>query len=64
MKTVTIELELTDDEAYHLALFLKRTHFGTFERHSDPCNREEPQKICDAVCATMRSLSKAGYAPR
>lgn len=64
MNKITIPLELSETDAHHLALFLKRTHFGTFERHSDPTKKEEPQKICNAVCAAMQSLSEAGYAPR
>ena len=64
MKTITIALDLTEEDAWHLALFLKRTDWSTFERHSDPTNKEEPQRFADAVSATERCLRAAGYAPR
>jgi hypothetical protein len=60
----TIALELTDDEAWNLALFLKRTSWSTFERHSDPTDKDEPHRFSDAVSATARSLRNAGFAPR
>lgn len=64
MNKVTIALELTEDQAWNLALFLKRTSWATFERHSDPTDKEEPHRISDAVSAAARSLREAGYAPR
>lgn len=64
MKNVTISLELTDAEAWNLALFLKRTSWSTFVTHSDRTDDREPQRFADAVSAAERALRRAGYAPR
>lgn len=59
-----IELNLYDDQAYYLALFLKRTTHETFRRHSDPNISHEPEEMAEAVRATVRCLNDAGFAPR
>lgn len=67
MKTdeiVTVKFELSRDEAWALAQFCKRAHFGTCERLSDPANKDEPQLMMDGICAVQRGLREAGYAPR
>lgn len=64
MKTVTFTVELPEDQAEALAQFVKRAHFGTCERLSDPSRPDEPQLMMDAVCAVQRGLRDAGYAPR
>ena len=63
-QTEKIEIELTEREAYHFALFLKRTSWSTFEEHSAPGDERETQQIADAVCAVQRGFRDAGYAPR
>ncbi len=61
---ITITVELTKEEAIALAQFVKRCHFGTCERLSDPARKEEPQQMMDAIIAVQRSLREAGYSPR
>lgn len=64
MKTVKIELELTEEEADQFAVFLRRSNWSTYEALSDPTDRTEPQRFADAVCAVQRGLREAGFAPR
>jgi hypothetical protein len=61
---VKFTVELDAERALALAQFLKRAHFGTCERLSDPTKKDEPQLMMDALIAVQRSLAKAGYAPR
>ncbi len=64
MKTVAVNLELTEDQAWALAQFVKRAHFGTCERLSDPTDKEEPQLMMNALLVIQRALRESGYAPR
>ena len=62
-KNVKLVIELTEQEAYYFALFLKRTSWSTFEEHSDR-TEQETQRIADAVCAVQREFGREGFAPR
>lgn len=58
------EITLTREQGYEFAQMLKRFHFGTAERLSDPTRKEEPQLMIDAVCLVQRAFTQAGIAPR
>lgn len=64
MKTVKFTVELGPDRALALAQFLKRAHFGTCERLSDPTNPHEPQLMMDALETVRHALAEVGYSPR
>lgn len=64
MSAVVFTVELPKEEALALAQFVKRAHFGTCQRLSDPARRDEPQQMMNALVAVQRSLAKAGFAPR
>lgn len=64
MKTVKFTVELDEHRAMALAQFVKRAHFGTCERLSDPTRDDEAQEMMDALIAVQRALRDAGYAPR
>lgn len=64
MKTITITADLTEAEAWALAQFCKRVHFGIVEVLSDPHKENEPQEIMDAIFVIQRSLRLVGYSPR
>ena len=64
MQTVKITAELSSDEALAFAQFLKRSHFGTFERLSDPTRKDEPQLMIDAAVKLQMAFRESGYAPR
>lgn len=55
---------LSREQGYEFAQMLKRFHFGTAERLSDPTRKDEPQLMIDAVCLVQRGFSEAGIAPR
>lgn len=61
---VRFTVELPPEEALALAQFVKRAHFGTCERLSDPSRKDEPQLMINALVAVQRSLAEVGYAPR
>jgi hypothetical protein len=58
------EVTLSREQGYEFAQMLKRFHFGTAERLSDPTRKDEPQLMIDAVCLVQRGFSQAGIAPR
>jgi hypothetical protein len=64
VKTAKFAVELSDEDARALALFLKRVDSGTCESLSDPTNPEEPRQMMSALIAVRCALAKAGYAPR
>lgn len=65
MKNVTITMELTEDQASSLALFLKRVTWGTCERLSDGGNdKAQTESMIDAVSVAERSLGEAGFSHR
>lgn len=64
MKTTTFIFNLDDEHALALAQFLKRAHFGTCERLSDPSNKNEPQRMMSALETVRASLARGGFTPR
>lgn len=62
MKKIQITVELSREEAWALALFAKRTHFGTFRALS--VNEEEAYEMRDSLCKVWSVLEKNGIAPR
>ena len=58
------EVSLSRDHGYEFAQMLKRFHFGTAERLSDPTRKDEPQLMIDSVCLVQRAFRDAGIAPR
>lgn len=63
-EAIKFTVELDAEHAWALAQFLKRAHFGTCERLSDPTNKDEPQLMMNALEAVRRSLAEVGYRPR
>lgn len=61
-KTVKVSVELSDDEAYALAQFVKRVHMDTCRLHAQ--NDREADQISEAFIRLRMSLADAGYAPR
>lgn len=68
-KTVRIEAELTDEEAWQFAEYLKRIEYEDFHRktppHLQPEERaEQAYSMLSARLKIMQALTRAGYAPR
>ena len=61
-KTVSLAVELTDDQAWNLAQFLKRVGFSDFRSNAQ--NEEEAYAMRDAANRVAVALREAGYAPR
>lgn len=61
-KTVTLAVELTDAQAWHLAQFLKRVGFSAFCSNAE--NEDEAYVMRDAAGRVREALTDAGYAPR
>lgn len=61
-KTVTLAVELTDAQAWHLAQFLKRVGFSEFLSNAE--NEDEAYVMRDAAARVREALTDAGYAPR
>jgi hypothetical protein len=60
----TITVELTPNEAWYFAQFLKRASHSTFARCSDPTDKVEPDQMLAAASKLQRAFAAAGYAPR
>ena len=60
--TVTIQAELTDEEAWQFAQFIKRSCFRDYRDHAE--NNEQAYTMIAAAGKIRKSLSDAGYAPR
>lgn len=61
-KTVSVTVELTDAEAYHLAQFLKRVTFQDFMANAQ--DKDEAHAMCGAAERVRLAFAQAGYAPR
>lgn len=61
-KTVTLSLELTDDQAWNLAQFLKRAGFSDFRANAQ--DDAEAYAMRDAADRVRVALADVGYAPR
>jgi hypothetical protein len=62
MKTVTIQVTLTDEQAWEYAQFLKRVSFS--EYRTNATSDEEAYHMRDAGELVRRALAELGYAPR
>lgn len=62
--TIKISVELTEDQAWYLAQFVKRASLSVCEHLSDPTNSEEPSHMMAALNQVRRALAEEGYAPR
>lgn len=61
-KTITLELQVTEQAAMALAQFVKRVGWQEFRQNA--VNDDEAYLIGDGVAALQRGLNHAGYAPR
>jgi len=62
IKTVSITVNLTDFDAWHLAQWLKRVCFSDFRHNA--VDEDEAYAMRDAAERVQTALAKAGYAPR
>lgn len=61
-KRIKVAFELTEDEAWHLAQFLKRQIFDDFQSKAQ--GKEEAYAMRDSAEKVRDALAEAGYAPR
>lgn len=61
-KTVSLDVELTNEEAWNLAQFFKRAGLSDFRRNSQ--NEAEAYAMRDAANRVRDALARAGYSPR
>ena len=59
---VRVAIELTDEQAWAFAQFLKRSTFDDYRGRA--VNKEEAYAMIAACEAILRALADAGYAPR
>lgn len=66
--TVTITVELTQDQAREFAQFLKRVQFSTYMQHVPSMPEDEKKEVTylmvDAGESIRRALADVGYNPR
>jgi hypothetical protein len=62
MKTVEIQVTLSDAQAWEFAQFLKRVCFSEYRNNAT--SDEEAYHMRDAGELIRRALAQAGYAPR
>ena len=62
MKTVEIQVSLTDAQAWEFAQFLKRVCFSDYRSHAT--REQEAYTMVYAGEAIRSALAEAGYAPR
>jgi hypothetical protein len=62
MKTVEIQVTLTDEQAWEYAQFLKRVCFSDYRSHTT--SDEEAYQMVNAGERLRRALAEQGYAPR
>ena len=60
--SITLNVVLTDDEAWNLAQFLKRVGFSDFRGNAQ--TDDEAYAMRDAADRVAIALKEAGYAPR
>lgn len=61
-KTVMVSVELTDEEAWAFAQYLKRVGFYDYKSNSE--NEEQTYLMRDAGFKVQKALADVGYAPR
>lgn len=62
IKSVRVELELTADDAWDLAQFLKRVGFQEFRINA--ADDDEAYRMRDAANLVRKALAQSGFAPR
>jgi len=59
---VRLEVELTDDQAWNLAQFVKRVGFA--DVRTNAVDQDEAYAMLEAIDVLAKALRAAGYAPR
>jgi hypothetical protein len=62
MKTVEIQVTLSDAQAWEFAQFLKRVYFSDYRAHAT--SETEAYRMVEAGEIIRQALAEAGYAPR
>lgn len=62
MKTVTITVELTDQQAWDYAQFLKRVGFSEYKQNA--ADEDEAYRMVEAGEKIRQAFAESGYAPR
>ena len=62
MKTITLNVELNDEQALQFAQFLKRVSWHDYRELST--NDDEARTMVEAGELVRKALAEAGYAPR
>lgn len=63
-ESIRLTVELTQQQAWDLAQFLKRTAFGDVLRTTVGNDEEEAYAMIEGIRAVERALTAAGVAPR
>jgi hypothetical protein len=61
-KTVTLTVEMNDEQAWQFAQFLKRVGFSDYRKLS--ASEDEARTMIEAGELVRKALEEAGYAPR
>ncbi len=61
-KTVTLTVEMTDEQAWQFAQFLKRVSYNDYRELST--SDDEARTMVEAGELVRKELAEAGYAPR
>jgi hypothetical protein len=61
-KSIAIYLELSDDDAHLIAVFLRRAGFSTYRAHAR--NDDEAYAMFSAAESLRRAVCAAGFDPR
>ena len=61
-KTITLTVEMNDEQALQFAQFLKRVSFNDYRELST--SNEEAHTMIEAGELVRKALAEAGYAPR
>ena len=62
MKAITLNVKLTDNEAWQLAQFVKRITFSAVKDHAE--NDENAHTMLYALDQIKGALAQQGYAPQ
>lgn len=62
MMTVTLTLELNDQDAWALAQLVKRLGWQALSDHA--VNSDEAERMRNAIAGLQTALSQKGYSPR
>jgi hypothetical protein len=62
MKTIEIDVMLTDEQAWQFAQFLKRVCYSDYRAHAT--SEAEAYRMVEAGERIRAALAEAGYAPR